>query len=607
MPDHAMPQPALPAASDRTVPIQDYAALGEGRSVALVGPDGAIAWWCVPNMDSPPLFDRLLNPEAGGFFQLCPVGPYTMDRAYRPNSNVLETIYSTPGGRARVTESLNSNLAGRLPWSELARRVEVLSGRMAFTVRAVFGTWDDTASPWLQPNDNGCIFHVGPVLGLFRASANVEITEEVDRAVSATMTLAAGEKAVVAILAGANEPLGVPGIDEIDTRIDLSDEAWRKWAEDVRYEGPHQDAVRRSALALKLLLYSSSGAIAAAATTSLPERRGGDKNYDYRYAWMRDAAYTVNAFLRLGAIPESKAAFTWLMRRLGEHGPHVMYTLSGGLAPPVTELGDLPGYAGSVPVVVGNAATSQWQHGVFGDILETAALFVGRGGILDQQSAGLLSELVDQCADRWRQRDAGMWELEDPQHYTMSKISCWQALDRAVQLAKRGHLPPTCIPRWERERDRVTAWIDEHCWSESRQAYTFHPGTDRLDASLALGTRFGFGTQARMSATLDAVRAELGSGSFLYRYSGAEAEEGVFLACGFWMVEAYATLGRQAEAEALFQATLDALPAGVGIMAEMVDPATGDYLGNVPQGLSHLALIHAACSMSGDRERLFAG
>ncbi len=593
----------------RSFPIQDYAALGDGRSIALLAPDGAVAWWCVPNMDSAPLFDTLLDPDAGGFFVVHPIESFTAERRYREDSNVLETTFTCASGIVRVTESMNSTLAGRLPWCELARRLEVVSGTVRMRAKLVFGTRGDEVSPWLQPNPNGCIFHVGPVLGLFRATPNMEILQEEDRTIMAEGTLFTGERALVAVLAGENEPLGVPTFADMDTRIDLSDEAWRSWARGLHYDGPYRESVRRSALVLKLLLFSPSGAIAAAATTSLPERLGGSKNYDYRYAWIRDAAYTLAAFLRLGVIPESKSAFTWLIHRLGETGAKVCYRLDGAPVPPVREY-DLPGYAGSRPVVTGNRAAEQHQHGIYGDIFEAAALFVSTGNILDGSSGFTLSRLADECADRWRQKDAGMWELEEPQHYTMSKVSCWQALARAVELAEAGHLSSTCVPRWSRERDRISAWVDEHCWSERKQAYTFYAGTERLDASLVLAVRFGFDGRERISATCDAIREDLGAspqlwsrGPWIYRYSGADKEEGAFLACTFWLVEAYAELGRLDDAEALMEEALAALPSGVGVLSEMLDPKSGDHLGNMPQGLSHLALIHAAISIEDARGR----
>ena len=583
-----------PAREER--PLADYAALGDGRSVALVASDGTIAWWCVPSIDSAPLFDSLIDPARGGFFRLQPVGPFEVERRYLKDSNVLETTFTTPSGVARLTESMNSTLAGRLPWCELARRIEVLSGTVTLRTSLVFGTRADTISPWLQPNRNGCIFHAGPVIGLLRVTPNVRIHLEEDRAIEAEMSLLAGERAVIAIVAGEDEPLGVPPMPDIDARIELSDQAWRNWAEGLRVQGPYAKAVRRSALVLKLLLFSPSGAIAAAATTSLPERIGGDKNYDYRYAWVRDAAYAVNAFLRLGVVPESKAAFTWLIQQLGRTGARVCFTLAGGEVPEVEPLA-LAGYRGSQPVVTGNRAAKQHQHGIYGDIFETAALFVRGGNILDQRSATILSALADECADRWRQKDCGMWELEEPRHYTMSKISAWQALARAVELAHNGHLPSTCVPRWQRERDRIVAWVSEHCWSERQQAYTFFPGTDRLDASLALAARFGFDGKERLASTCDAIRRELGRGPYLYRYSGAEHEEGAFLACSFWLVEGLASLGRREEARSLLDGVLGAITPGVGIFSEMVDVDSGAYLGNLPQGLSHLALIHAVCSL----------
>ncbi len=583
--------------------LKDYAAIGDGRSVALVTPDGTIGWWCVPNLDSPPLFDRLLDPEHGGFFQVCPIEDYAIERQYRTDSNVLESVFTTASGAVRLTEALNSTLAGRLPWCELARRVEGLSGTVTLRVEMTFGTRADTVSPWLQPNPNGCIFHVGPVLGLLRVTPNVHILSEQDRTIVAEMRVTAGERAIVAIVAGENEPLAAPRLEDIDARLDLTDEAWRTWAQGLRYAGPRREAVRRSALALKLLLFSPSGAVAAAATTSLPERIGGDKNFDYRYAWVRDATYTASAFLRLGVIPEAKAAFTWIVHRLGETGARVCYRLDGGPVPPVQAL-DLPGFQSSQPVVTGNLAANQHQHGIYGDVFEMAALFVGSGNILDGTSANVLSALADECADRWRQKDSGIWELADLQHYTMSKISAWQALARAVEMAEHGHLPSTCVPRWARERDRIVAWVGEHCWSQAKQSYTFYAGSERLDASLVLAARFGFDGTDRLSRTCDAIRRELGHGPFLYRYSGAEDEEGAFVACTFWLAEAYATLGRSVEAGRLVDEALEHL-GGTGIFSEMVDVASGAFLGNLPQGLSHLALIHAVCSIDVDPRRPF--
>lgn len=591
------PLPASPRRDDDGfLPLKDYGALGDGRAVVLSGADGSIDWWCVPNMDSPPLFDRLLDPDDGGRFVVAPVAPFTVERRYRDESNVLETIFATADGRAVMVESLNSGSAGRLPWAELARRVEGVEGSIDFAVDLRFGRRAEAVSPYFARAGDRDVFHIGAVLGLFLASDAVGIDRREDRGLHARFTVAAGERATLAIVAGADEPLVVPAVADIDARIDRSDDEWRDWAQGLRCAGPRRDLVIRSALALKLLLYSPSGAIVAAPTSSLPERIGGAKNWDYRYAWIRDAGYTVKTFLQIGADAEAKAGLTWLLARLGDGVPRVCYTLGGDAVPPPTPI-EVPGYRGSSPVVVGNAAGSQHQHGIYGDIFETAGAFVAAGNVLDAVSAETLSHLADQCADRWRQRDAGIWELPDIEHYTASKVSCWQALQHAVTLADNGHLAANCRERWSRERDRVAAWIEEHCWSDTRGAYVFHPGSDRLDAAIALAVRFGYPSRDRLRHTVAAIDAELGSGAFHFRYSGAEQEEGCFLACSFWLVEAHALLGAHDRAAAAFDAAIAGLAGGVGILPEMVDPATGAFLGNLPQGLTHLAIVQAAATL----------
>ncbi|WP_201168476.1 glycoside hydrolase family 15 protein [Pseudomonas sp. S31] len=577
--------------------LEAYAALGDGRSVALIGLDGSIDWWCVPHMDSPPLFDRILAPRSGGFFAITPREPFTAERRYRPDSNVLETLLITESGRVRLTESLNSGPAGRLPWAELARRIECLEGHVDLDIAIDFGTQADTVSPYLAANGNGCVFHAGDILGMFLHDDRLQLERKDDMGVRAALRLAQGERSVMAMIAGRNEPLVVPPLELVDQRIDGSDREWRQWSQSLVYDGPYKTFVVRNALALKLLLSSPSGSIMAAATTSLPERIGGQKNYDYRFAWVRDAGYTIEAFLAIGAQPEAKAAFTWLLRRLGEHGAHVFYTLDGAVGDCTRPI-DLPGYKNSPPVV-GNDARDQLQHGVFGDIFETARCFIDSGNILDAHSAALLAKLADQCADCWRQADAGIWELPQTQHYTTSKISCWQALSRAIELADDGHLPTTCRERWERERQRVRDWIEQHCWSEAHQAYLFYPGSGRVDASIALAVRFGYPSRERLRSTLDAVQRELGAGAFHYRYSQAAEEEGCFLACTFWLIEAWALFGQRERAEKALMEAVAGLAHGVGIYSEMIDPGNGQYLGNLPQGLSHLAALRAALAIAG--------
>ena len=355
------PEPLRDA--DGFLDLENYAALGDGRSVALSGADGAIDWWCVPNMDSAPLFDRLLDGERGGTFAITPVEPFTVERRYRRDSNVLETIFITASGRAKLVESLNSGPAGRLPWAELARRVEGLDGFVRFAITLRFSRRADTVSPYFAPAGGHNVFHVDRVLGVFRHCGGVTIDTVEDGLVTGTAAVGPGDRARIAIIAGEDEPLVCQDIEQIDARIDLSDFEWRQWTQGLKVPEMHRDLILRSALALKLLLYSPTGAITAAATTSLPEGIGGEKNYDYRYAWVRDAGYTIKAFLRIGAHGEAKAAFTWLLKRLGEGDPQVCYTLDGRPVPAEREIA-VSGYRHSKPVRVGNLAGGQHQHGI---------------------------------------------------------------------------------------------------------------------------------------------------------------------------------------------------------------------------------------------------
>jgi GH15 family glucan-1,4-alpha-glucosidase len=583
--------------TDGFLPIEAYGVLGDGRTVALSGTDGSIDWWCVPNMDSAPLFDRLLDPD-GGCFAIQPRDGRVERRAYRDGSNVLETHYRTPTGRAVLTESLNSGNAGRLPWEELARRIECVEGEVTFDIQFRPGRRADTINPYLAVAGDREVFHAGRVLGVLLRPDDVRVLQNDDMAFVGTLTLAAGQRRTFAIVAGQDEPLVIPDLGAIDARIDTSDKEWKDWSRLVQFDGPHRDALVRHALALKLLLYSPTGAIAAAGTSSLPEKIGGRRNYDYRFAWVRDAGYTIKAFLRIGAEAEAKAAFTWLLRRIRDSDGDIFYTLDGGNPQDEKEV-NVPGYRFSSPVRLGNRVTHQHQHGVFGDIFETAARFVQGGNILDAQSAETLSRLADECADTWRREDSGIWELAERRHYTMSKISAWQALARAVELADAGHLPTTCRDRWARERDRIVQWVSEHGWSEERGAYMLYAGSDQLDASIALAVRFRFDGHDRLRSTLEAIDRELKAGPFHFRTSGSRGEEGCFVACTAWMAEGWYLLGEHERAWRTLEDMLAVLKPGPGVLAEMVDPDTHAFLGNVPQGLSHLAMVHALVTLSG--------
>jgi GH15 family glucan-1,4-alpha-glucosidase len=575
--------------------LESYAGIGDGRSVALIALDGAIDLWAVPDLDSVPAFSALLDADDGGHLTLAPTAAFSAERRYLDRTNVVETVFTTSTGSVRITDALNSGAAGRLPWVELARRIEGLTGSVPMSWQVAPGRALGTRSPWAETSDHGPLLHLDD-LTLGVRCHDVGDPVVTDRAVHGTFTAQAGSRALLGVVGVLGEPLFQPRPDEIDRRIDRTVVSWRTWSDSLHWTGPFEAEVRRSALALKLLVYAPTGAIAAAATTSLPEKIGGAKNWDYRYTWTRDTAYTLDAFLRCGLSEEVHAAMAWLLATVERHGPGVrpFYALDGSL-PGGATLRDVPGYRGSRPVKDGNDALDQLQLGPYGDLFQTVYLCVNDGHVIDAGTARMLADLADRCCDDWQRRDAGMWELPNEQHYTLSKISCWLALDRAARLAERGQLPGPGH-RWRAEADRIRQWVHDHCWSPGRQAYTFHADTDELDAGVLLAARFGFDRGPRMAATITAVRAELGRGPLIYRYTGMEKEEGAFLACSYWAVEALAFTGQVAEARELMTQTLEVANPG-GLLAEMVDPATGRMLGNLPQALSHLALINAASAL----------
>ena len=595
--------------TDGYADLRSYAPIGDTRTVALVARDGRVDWWPIPDLDSCPTFAAILDARDGGRLELAPVEPATTTRRYLPGTAVLETTHVTASGTVRVTDGLNTGVAGRLPWTELARRVDGLAGRVPMHFAVVPGTCLNAASPWAHDTVHGTVLRVHDVTMGVRLLGEADISVT-DRSVHGTFTARAGSRHVLGVTASANEPLHLSAPRDVDANLDRTVAAWRGWSDGVAARGPWSDAVTRSALMLKLLVHGPSGSIAAAATTSLPENPGGigqsggadgGKCWDYRFAWIRDAAYSLKALFRLGLAEETQAAVSWLLHAIHRHGPRmqVFYRLDGGLpAPP--EYPEVPGWRGIGPVVVGNAAADQLQLSVFGDVFDMVRLYVDHGHVLDPGTARLLAGLADQACDAWRHRDAGLWELERREHYTSSKLSCWQALRCAYHLAGVGQIPGDPA-RWAAEAERIAAWVHEHCWSPRRGAFVWYPGTDELDTSILLHAGSGFDVGPRMSATVDALRAELGSGPLLHRYSGAAKEEAAFVAPSFWAVSALHACGRTEEARALM-GELVPLANDVGVLAEMIDPADGAFLGNLPQGLSHLALIGAALDLEEEPE-----
>jgi GH15 family glucan-1,4-alpha-glucosidase len=585
------------------LPLRDYAAIGDGRTVGLVSSQGSIDWLCLPDLDSASVFGGILDAERGGSFSLAPEIPFTSARRYVPDTNVLETVFETETGTVRVTDALLLPDAGLSPARELARRVDGISGEvpMRWRVEARFGyagqrlrLGSRAGTPVIEAGKDAlaaCAWAAG--------SPAVE-----DAAVSGSFRTGRGSRSLLALTAAHQEPLVLPRRDEVEARLDSTVGFWREWAAGRAFDGPWREAVIRSALALKLLIFSPSGAIAAAATASLPEQIGGARNWDYRFCWVRDSAFTLNALMGLGCLEEAGSFFWWLLHasQLTHPRLRVLYRLNGDARAPESVL-PLAGYRGSAPVRVGNAAASQEQLDIYGDLMQAAWLHAAGRGQLDADTGKRLAEIADLVCEIWRQPDSGIWEVRsEPLHFTHSKMMCWVALDRALKLSQLGLVPGRHRGRWRAEAQAILDFIETRCWSEELGCYVRSPESEELDASLLLGALMDYPSvrDPQMARTISVLRRKLGSGPLLDRYRGEDGlagTEGAFLCCSFWLVDALARAGRHEEATSLMDELVE-LANDVGLYAEELDRESGAFLGNMPQGLVHLALINAAVSLS---------
>lgn len=593
--------------ADDYAPLRGYAAIGDGRTVALVASDGTVDWLCLPDLDSPAMFGSILDPERGGRFELRPKVRFSVHRRYLPLTNVLETTFETAEGAVRVIDAMTLPSGGISPQRELVRKVEAVSGsvpmlfefapRFEFTQRAAFGFRSGIPVATYGADAVAlCVWNVGDVM-LGADSVHGEFM------------VRPGDPAILALSAAHQEPLVLPSRSDVEARLSHTIESWTSWARSLRPGPLWPDAVVRSALVLKLLVHAPSGAIAAAATTSLPEVIGGERNWDYRFCWVRDSAFVLDAFLRLGCAAEVEAFFWWLMQasQLSHPRLRVLYRLDGGTQTRERIL-PIAGYCRSFPVRVGNGAEGQLQLDVYGDLLQTAWLYAQANGRIDREIGRRLGEVADLVCRIWREPDSGIWEVRSaPQHFTQSKMMCAVTLDRAIELANMGLVPVRNLPQWKEELSSIHRFVEERCWSADKQSYVRYAGSTELDASLLLGVLFGYDDPktARFRSTVDAVLRELTSGPYVVRYrdqDGLEGSEGAFLTCSFWLVEALALQERYRDAEILME-SLVALANDVGLYAEEVDSRTGDFLGNLPQGLTHLALVNAARAFQRGRAR----
>ena len=584
--------------------IRDYALVGDGRTGALIARDGSVDWLCLPNFDSPSVFARVLDAERGGSFRLEPAVPFEAERRYLDDSNVLETTFTTAHGTVRVTDAMTlSDDQAISPMRELVRKAEGMAGtvplRWSFDPRYGYGARrtriERRSRHWFAEDGSDAL-----VLGICDAPdgifANGIVTGEV--------ALEQGHSALWSLAAAHGEPLVIPGRSDAERRLARTTAFWPTWAAQIQYEGPWREAVVRSALVQKLLVFAPSGARVAAPTASLPEWIGGTRNWDYRYTWLRDGCWSLDAGLRLGFHKGAEAFFWWLMQasRLTQPELRILYRVDGSPQAPERELPWLEGYRGSGPVRIGNGAAQQLQLDVYGGVLESIWLYVQHVGHIDRDTGKQVARIADWVATHWRDPDSGIWEVRsEPAHFIQSKAFCWIALDRACKLAERGAIPDRSV-RWRSAADELREFIETQGWDEELGSYVRATDLREPDASLLTMPLLGYGDPKgeRICSTIDTIERELRKGPFVYRYlgdDGVAGTEGAFLTCSFWLVEALAHAGRLDRAHALMD-ELIGLANDVGLYSEEVDPHTHDFLGNFPQALTHLALVNAAVGIA---------
>ncbi|MFJ3864722.1 glycoside hydrolase family 15 protein [Streptomyces nigra] len=590
------------------VPIADHGLIGDLRSVALVGVDGTIDWYCCGAFDAPSVFASILDTERGGCFELAAAVPARTKQFYFPDTNVLITRFFTEDGVGEIQDFMPvGGTSAETDRHRLFRRVVCVRGSIPFRTRIAprFGYGADAHT--LRMIDDVAVFESAKLsLGL---TSTVPL--EIDGAdVHAEFKIAEGEGAVFALdqVGGEVTPRRCAWTEAEDEFNDTV-AYWRRWLSSSRYRGRWREMVHRSALTLKLLTYAPTGAIVAAPTTSLPEQVGGERNWDYRYAWVRDAAFAVYAMLRLGFTSEAEAFMRFLSRHITPGDGHgsgplqIMYGIDGRTDLPERELGHLEGHLCSAPVRVGNGAVGQLQLDIYGALIDSVYLYDKWAQPISSDQWDDVCGLVDWVCAHWDQPDEGIWETRGGRRkFLYSRLMCWVAIERAIRMALRRGLPAD-LARWQDCRDTIYRRIMSHGWSQSRQAFVQHEDTDVLDAAVLMMplTKFIAPTDPKWLSTLDALSEELVSDSLVYRYDprvspdGLRGDEGTFSICSFWYVEALVRAGRLDEARLAFEKMLT-YANHLGLYAEEISH-TGEQQGNFPQAFTHLALISAAFNL----------
>ncbi|TCJ19836.1 glycoside hydrolase family 15 protein [Rubrobacter taiwanensis] len=588
--------------TDGYLPLEDFGLIGDGSTSALVGRDGAVSWLCIPRFDSEPPFCKILDARSGGAFTVAPEDLVESRQFYEPDSGVLITELRGRSSLVRVTDALTLRSGADLNEdapacrSELLRMVEVLRGpvRLRVEVEPRGGAEAERRGDGLHLR---CKRYAGLDLQLW-SSKPLRGTRNV-------LELGEGERMHLTLRWGGgpyrHHP--VPPQKVLESTVSI----WQRWAQQITYEGPQKDLVRRSAITLKLLDYFQTGAIVAAPTSSLPEALGGPRNWDYRYAWIRDAAFSVYALRRIGLPGEAAGFLGWVLDAVERHGrPKVLYDMDGEIPPPERTDEELEGYRKSPPVRWGNAAADQRQHDVFGEILDCAYQWARHDGVLDEPLWRRLTELVEAAGREWHDPDHGIWEVRTPgRPFTYSAALCQVALDRGARLAEQFGLPGD-VKGWRAEAERIRAAILEEAWDEGAGAITEHLGGGGLDAGLlALPLRRVVpADHPKMVATTEAIVDRLGAGEgLLYRYlpdespDGLPGHEGAFLLCSFWLVDNLAGQGRVEEAAELYE-SLCGRANPLGLLPEQIDPGSGAFLGNYPQAFSHVGVISSGVNLA---------
>ena len=600
-----------------SLPIGEYALLSDCRSAALVSRDGSVDWLCFPRFDGPSVFCRLLDP-AGGHFAIRPAGEFQVSRRYVDQTLVLETTFTTADGTAVLTDALavgpnerghhlGAQSPGTLLRSLVCTRGEI-QAEVSYAPRPEYGL----IHPVLVPVPGGLAARGGANRLFLSTSVSFGVD---DATATARVRLAAGQAAVFALGHGdmAGPPLAAWTEGEITGRLDDTLEGWRSWsAIHQNYEGPWRELVHHSGRVLQAMTFAPTGAIVAAPTTSLPETVGGERNWDYRYTWVRDASLTMEALWVAACPDEANKFFAFLANAAasGQRGAdlQIMFGIGGERDLSERELPRLAGWRGSRPVRVGNGAWSQRQLDVYGELLGAAQRLVDQLGELDPVTRRFLAAAADTAAARWREKDQGIWEIRgEPRDFLYSKLMCWVAVDCAITLAS--HLgAEDRVADWGAARDEIRAAILDCGWNERAGAFTQAFGSEDLDASSLMLTITGFlaADDPRMKATIDAIARRLtDERGLVYRYlahDGLAGGEGTFLLCTFWLAQAQALTGDVEAATVTFERAVAAIN-DVGLLAEEVDPRNGEMIGNFPQAFSHIGLINAAWAITQARQR----